>query len=377
MKRLKDIIILGAFLAFTLTLGTPFICASEVFASDTSGEELTDTSGEELTDTSGEELTEVSKGAGIGASVNEVTHDFGTQTCVGCHERPRYTIDDLSLLKECLDCHGSDEHPYKNVKLPSFVGTAEATEDGRPVPEPASESFGKVEVDLSDMVFIEEGEFMMGTDDRLRDEKPAHVVYIKSFHIDRYEVTKADYREFVLATKRKAPYEWQGTDFPVGKGEHPVTYVTWYDADAYCKWRGSRLPREREWEKAARGTDGRNYPWGDEWDLNKSNNPLRGIEATVAVGSFEAGKNQYGLYDMSGNVWEWVDEGYYTHPGSDYVNPEFGRNYALLKGGSWWDCMFYGCGISAPTYNRAFFDPTTKSDSYGFRCATDAVSKSN
>ena len=91
----------------------------------------------------------------------------------------------------------------------------------------------------------------------------------------------------------------------------------------------------------------------------------------MPVGSFEAGKNQYGLYDMSGNVWEWVDDDYLPHAGSDYVSPEFGNRYKILKGGSWWDCMFYGCGISAPTYNRSFFTADTKNDSFGFRCAAD------
>lgn len=103
----------------------------------------------------------------------------------------------------------------------------------------------------------------------------------------------------------------------------------------------------------------------------KSLNPLREIGDTEPTGTYENGKSPYGLYDMSGNVWEWVDDHYYAHPGSDYVNPEFGAKYRMLKGGSYWDCSAYGCGISAPAYNRAFFEPGVKGKTYGFRCAKD------
>ncbi len=295
------------------------------------------------------------------------------ETCVGCHTRPKYKKEDASRLKECLRCHGAAGHPLKPAAGGwSIEGTAEAAADTSQPHKGFDGPERHPKPDLEGMVLIPAGEFLMGTDDRLRDEKPALTSYIGAFYIDKYEVTNRDYKEFVDATGHAPPDDWTGTDYPPGKGNHPVIYVSWYDADAYCRWRGKRLPREAEWEKAARGTDGRIYPWGDEWDLNKSNNPLRGHEGTMPVGSFEAGKSPYGLYDMSGNVWEWVDDEYLPHPGSDYVSPEFGSKYKILKGGSWWDCMFYGCGISAPTYNRSFFDPNTKNDSFGFRCAADA-----
>ncbi|MCK5237740.1 MAG: formylglycine-generating enzyme family protein [Deltaproteobacteria bacterium] len=303
--------------------------------------------------------------AGAGSATGEYT-----DTCTGCHLNPKYKKEDAHALKECISCHASKDHPLNERAEVRLITKAYAGPGDRPTPEEGTVK-REVEPDLKNMVLIEEGEFLMGSDDRLRDERPSHVVYIGSFYIDRYEVTKKDYKKFIDATGRQMPDEWENGSYPEDRGDHPVTYVTWYDADAYCKWAGKRLPREREWEKGARGSDGRIYPWGNEWDLNKSNNPLRAIEETKPVGSFPKGVNQFGLYDMSGNVWEWVDEGYNSHPGSDYINPEFGENYALLKGGSWWDCMFYGCGISAPTFNRAFFDPTTKSDSYGFRCAAD------
>lgn len=286
-------------------------------------------------------------------------------TCRDCHTNPKYKKEDIVRLKECLACHGSAGHPYKQKS-----GIAEAAEIQTPQsPMTASQSNAP---DLKGMILVPEGEFVMGTDDRLRDEKPEHVVYIKAFYIDKFEVTHEDYKKFTDSTGYPAPNNWEDNNYPVGKGKHPVIYVSWSEAKAYCSWSGKRLPREVEWEKAARGTDARIYPWGNKWDLNKSNNPLRGHEGTMPVGSFENGKSPYGLYDMSGNVWEWVDDHYLPHPGSDYVSPEFGKKYRLLKGGSWWDCMFYGCGISAPTFNRSFFDASTKNDSFGFRCAADA-----
>lgn len=221
------------------------------------------------------------------------------------------------------------------------------------------------------MVYISEGEFIVGTNERLRDEKPAHVVYIAGFWIDIYEITNLDFKNFVDQTGNSAPDHWKEGKVTEDKTKHPVVFVSWNDANNYCKWTGKRLPRELEWEKAARGTDARVYPWGNKWDMYKSNNPLRKLNHTQPVGTYEKGKSPYGLYDMSGNVWEWVDDHYYAHPGSDYISPEFGTKYRLLKGGSYWDCSSYGCGISAPTYNRAFFEPPVKSKSYGFRCAKD------
>ncbi len=297
-----------------------------------------------------------------------------SKTCAGCHTNPEYKKEDMGKLKQCLACHGSAAHPYKKGASGGLAGAAEAAEKN------INSDFKNREIteaDLKDMLLIPDGEFIMGSDNRMRDEKPLHVVYLKAFYIDRFEMTNEDYKKFVDAAGYHAPDNWlhdnwKGGNYPPGKGNHPVIFVNWNDADVYCKWRGKRLPREREWEKAARGTDGRTYPWGNEWDMNKSNNPLRGHKGTMAVGSFKAGKSPYGLYDMSGNVWEWVDDYYLPHPGSDYVNPEFGQEYRLLKGGSWWDCSFYSCGISAPVFNRAFFDASTKNDSLGFRCAADA-----
>ena len=220
-----------------------------------------------------------------------------------------------------------------------------------------------------DMAYIEAGEFIMGSNERWDDESPEHIAETGAFYIDLYEVTNADYKQFVEATGAKAPYHWPEGNLPKGKEKHPVVYVNWFEADAYCKWKGRRLPNEQEWEKASRGTEGWTYPWGHEWSLDKSNNPYKHSTGTEPVGSYPQGRSPYGLHDMSGNVWEWVDAFYLPHPGNTVPRAEYGKDKRLLKGGSWFDCLSYGCGLSAPTFNRSFFTPEVRNNSFGFRCA--------
>ena len=226
------------------------------------------------------------------------------------------------------------------------------------------------------MLLIPAGAFTMGSNSRLPDEGPQHTVKLKAFWIDKYEVTNLQYQQFIAATDRHSPQHFRNRTFPKGKIDHPVTYVSWYDAKAYCEWAGKRLPSDAEWEKAARGTDGRIFPWGDEFDVNKANMPLRWESLktegdTTPVGAFPSGVSPYGLYDMTGNVWEWTESWYRRYPANKNPNENYGEQYKTLKGGSWWDCSFYQCGISAPVFNRSFFDPQTKNSSFGLRCAKD------
>lgn len=294
--------------------------------------------------------------------------DVYGDSCTECHKNPKYKKEDINVLKPCLECHGVEGHPYKD-------SPSDKTNFTKEYPHP------KTEPDLSKMVLIPEGDFLMGTDLRHDDEGPMHTSYTDSFYADIFEVTNAEYKTFIDNTQssdsngHSSPEHWEGGSYPTKKGDHPVVFVSWYDANSYCRWNGKRLLTEREWEKAARGTKGETYPWGDDWDMEKSNNPVKESTGTEPVGSYEAGISPFGLYDMSGNVWEWVDEHYYPHPGSSNLSPEYGEKYQLLKGGSWWDCMFYSCGISAPTYNRSFFNATTKNQSFGFRCGADDNNK--
>ena len=173
-----------------------------------------------------------------------------------------------------------------------------------------------------DMMFIPAGEFDMGSNDTdaEADEKPRHPVYLDAFHIDRYEVTNAQYKVFVDANPQwqkdriSAKYHdgdylkhWNGNNYPPDKDNHPVVYVSWYAAMAYAEWNGKRLPTEAEWEKAARGDRyGRDYAWGNSLDPHKANYG-ENIGDTTVVGTYNM--NGYGLYDMTGNVWEWcLDE---------------------------------------------------------------------
>jgi formylglycine-generating enzyme required for sulfatase activity len=232
------------------------------------------------------------------------------------------------------------------------------------------------------MVTIRGGEFLMGNNGRGddgpgdQDERPAHRVRVNAFRIDRYETTNAMYVEFVRATSRAVPHHWIGGTYPEAKADHPVVYVDWYDAEAFCRWAGKRLPIEAEWERAARGTDGRRFPWGDAWQPTNANTPQYWLTRhepgdTMPVGSFPQSRSPEGLADMAGNVYEWVADWYQPYPGNITPNIHYGTKNKVLRGGSWYDCLSYGCGLSSPVYNRSRFAPAIKNKGFGFRCAQD------
>lgn len=287
---------------------------------------------------------------------------------------------------ECRSCHvGIDsaktKSPFRSLEKFRRISGFSASHL-RPLSQVAtvvdkhSEKTGPVKKEKSSavfkypgMVYIPAGDFIMGSNERWDDEAPEHIASTDAFYIDLYEVTNEEYKKFVKAANRESPYHWPNGEISKGKEKHPVVYVSWFDARDYCKWSGKRLPTEQEWEKAARGEDGFTYPWGHEWTLDKSNNPYKHSTGTEPVGSYPEGRSPYGLYDMSGNVWEWVDSYYLPHPGNTVYRAEYGRDKRILKGGSWFDCLSYGCGLSAPTFNRSFFTPEVRNNSFGFRCA--------
>ncbi len=187
------------------------------------------------------------------------------------------------------------------------------------------------------MRLVPAGEFTMGSKNGDSDEKPEHQVSLEAFYLDKYEVTNSLYKACVDAGVCKEPgntSRYNKTSYE----NHPVVYVDWNQAKTYCEWRSGDLPSEAQWEKAARGTDGRTYPWGEEIDCNKAN--YGGcLNDTAEVGSYESGRSPYGLYDMAGNVWEWVadwyDSDYYEKsPSSNPLGPNSGQ-YRVLRGGSW------------------------------------------
>lgn len=290
------------------------------------------------------------------STYNQSTIRQSGRSCQRCHDKLP-TPGEKQTVQNKTDGYPRDSHVKINEVRMYYP-------ESRIGPEPNS------------MVLIPAGPFTMGTNDRLPDEGPEHTVTLGDFYMDIYEVTNLQYKLFIDATGRRSPDHFRSRTFPSGKADHPVVYVTWYDADAYCNWAGKRLPTQEEWEKAARGTDARPFPWGRRFDINAANTPLRwsalGQEGdTTPVGSFPDGMSPYGIHDMSGNVWEWTSSWYKPYPGSRWKSENYGELYKVLKGGSWWDCSFYQCGISAPVYNRSFFQKRTKNASFGFRCARD------
>jgi iron(II)-dependent oxidoreductase len=301
------------------------------------------------------------------------------------------TVLTVSLGK-CQDCHDSDNPVnastanslrIKKIDMPHKISTR-LSEAKPEISSNRKKIFGmrfplysngsRLGEAPNQMVLIPAGKFLMGTDIRLSDEGPQHTVTLPPYYIDMFEVTNLQYKKFNDAVNGRSPLHWRNRTFPQGKADHPVVFVTWDNANEYCHWAGKRLPTDQEWEKAARGTDGRMFPWGDEFNTFKANTPLRwqeigGLGDTTPVGSFEEGNSPYGLYDMSGNVWEWTDSWYKAYPGNKIGSESYGERYKTLKGGSWFDCSFYKCGISAPVFNRAFFAKKVKNDSFGFRCA--------
>lgn len=238
--------------------------------------------------------------------------------------------------------------------------------------------------DGAEMVWVPAGEFLMGSTDAeiaqvvkenpglkaewFDDEKPQRKVYLDGYWIYKYEVTVAQYRKFCEETGRKMPKapSWGWED------KHPIVNVDWEDVVAYAKWAGCRLPTEAEWEKAARGTDGRRYPWGDKWDKEKCNSWELGKRRTMPVGSFSGGIGPYGCHDMAGNVWEWCadwyGEDYYAHaPSRNPRDPEKGE-YRVLRGGGW-----DGHAINCRCADRIYNNPVVFWSGFGFRPARQSL----
>ncbi len=292
-------------------------------------------------------------------------------------------------------------------------------------------------IDSSTGRLVDAGPFTMGSNKRdtigkqqeyglvkplFLDEHPEHQVDLPAYYIDTYEVTNAQYKQFVQVTGRAEPFPWTQNgynllearlkasdlesvrwiateyfkldidtrqvsknhllkimqDAQVSKDRLPVASVSWQDANAYCRWMGKRLPSEAEWEKAARGRDGREYPWGDDWDTGKANvgDDADWENGIAPVGSYRNNTSVYGVFDMAGNVWEWTDSWYQAYAGGEYTSKDFGQTHRVIRGG--------GGGVGH--YSLSFFFrsamrgnalPNSQSEDVGFRCAWSVEGKAN
>ncbi len=246
------------------------------------------------------------------------------------------------------------------------------------------------------------------------DEHPRHTMTLPAFYIDTYEVSNAQYKAFVLATRRAAPPFWDEIGYGFTEAQlraksetelrglatdvfrldmdtramtadaliaemtkqqraidrYPAGGMTWNDAYAFCVWRGARLPSEAEWEKAARGSDGREFPWGNDWDPKRAGtgDEDSAVEGFTPVGSFPQSASPYGVHDMAGNVWEWVQDWYEPYPNSDHTNKDYGKKNKVVRGGSG-GVGHYAIGYFYRAATRQFAEPAMQSDDVGVRCA--------
>jgi len=238
------------------------------------------------------------------------------------------------------------------------AGTTDTAEPAQPAYQPG------------EMVLIPAGEFLLGSnEDKNGSGAPQQKVTLPAFWIDKNEVTNAEFLDFAIKTGYTGEGAKEGKDwrqfFTPDKAMYPVVYITWKDASEYCKAQGKRLPTEEEWEKAARGADGRRYPWGEKWDSSLSNTYESGMRQPVAVGT-NRDVSPFGVNDMLGNVQEWTGSWYKPYKGSTRKDQYFGERYRVVRGAS---SRIYGS--RAHLWDRSAYLPNSLYD-FGCRCAKDA-----
>ena len=248
-----------------------------------------------------------------------------------------------------------------------------------------------------DMVKIPAGSFSFGTDQKdetaealslgipkpwYADENPSQKIFLKSFYIDRHEVTNRRYKIYIDDVGAIPPLNWSKNNFPEGKGKYPVTGVSWFDANNFCRWAGKKLPTEKQWERTARGEGENQYPWGNEFKADHANlSPKAGSRNPVGpVGSHPSGATSLGVMDLIGNVWEWVEDDYAPYKGSVYRSEYFGGDYKVIRGQSARDIgHFPGATYLAALekFSRAGYREFSVADQsaedVGFRCTSDEM----
>jgi len=291
----------------------------------------------------------------------------------------------------------------------------------------------KIELADSSMVLIAAGEFVMGSDkvDTQKrdtefgsikpwylDEHPRQVKQNKDFYIDQYEVTNGQYKSFVLATRRQPPSHWMEDGYLVSmkrdklaqlsvvklrnvvvntfqldidtrkmskqallealdkhftrEDKIPVHNVNWFDAADYCKWAGKHLPTEAQWEEAARGRVGNEFPWGNDWEPGRANTGDEEWQFGAAPGgSYDKDKSSFSVFDMAGNVSEWVSDWYDAYNQSDYQSEKYGRQYKVIRGAGWGGSGHYALEMYQRGAYRLYLSPDADHEDLGFRCAVE------
>lgn len=241
------------------------------------------------------------------------------------------------------------------------------------------------------MVYIPAGEFIMGSDDLdasgkseefgfnepwFLPEHPKHTVTLEAYFIDKYEVTSGQFKRWLVSLGRFSSSELEALyqRLHIQDDNLPIRSITWGKAQEYCYAIGRRLPTEAEWEKAARGTDGLEYPWGNEWHADYVN-AGQNEQDLMPGGHYEKGKSPYGVYDMAGNVMEWTSDWYEPYPNAKYVSPHYGRKHKVARGGSWGGIGHYVIPHYFRTAYRFNFSPDGAYNDVGFRCAKDVSSR--
>lgn len=246
-------------------------------------------------------------------------------------------------------------------------------------------------IDGKEMVLIPGGEFIMGTNKTdpenthqkigtvkplYLDQHPERKVYLDAYYIDRYEVTNREYKRFIdEAEFTETPSHWQDGTYPEGKGDHPVTNITWREAWSYAMWAHKQLPTEAQWEKAARGTAGQLYPWGNTYEKGKANIGIEGARETVPVSQYPGDVSPYQVYGMAGNVMEWTRDWYRAYPENPYRDPRFGKTFKVLRGNGFQKAGHYFLEAYRYAFNRTEVPPDEFFENVGFRCATGFIMK--
>ncbi len=289
---------------------------------------------------------------------------------------------DISEMESRIRAAGEDIIRHQHNEALKTVQTTYSIEQAEELLTPDMWS------ELGAWIEIPAGEFIMGTDRHLANDqdKPEHRASTDAYEIRKYPVTNAEYARFVADTKHRPPLHWSGGRMKPGDLLAPVTMVSWYDAAGYCQWVGARLPREAEWEKAARGEDGRRWPWGNLMDADNLNT-YYSVGSATDVTRYPTGKSPYGVHDMAGNVSEWTADEFVAYQGADaqaeLFIPKVGRatttldkslkvvdlveveaTYVVMRGGS-----FKSDPFATSVYHRNYSFPHYASDFYGFRCS--------